>query len=148
MRWRFMRRRAYRAGGLWMTSARDRLRCASMRLVATFIALITLSCSTAPPPPTAPFAVVLGIAQDGGYPQAGCNRPDCIAAWNDQRLRRRVASLGIVDPLSNQRWMIDATPDFPEQLRMLQGNPSSAPSGHLLPRGEGSDFLTGILLTH
>src|SRR5688500_20347916 len=82
------------------------------------------------PASAAPYTILLGLAQDGGYPQAGCNRPDCEAAWTDQRLRRRVASLGIVDPVSNQRWMIDATPDFPEQLRMLQGP------------------LTGVLLTH
>ena len=81
-------------------------------------------------PATTPYTILLGLAQDGGYPQAGCNRPDCEAAWTDQRLRRRVASLGIADPTSNQRWMIDATPDFPEQLRMLQGP------------------LTGIFLTH
>ena len=66
-----------------------------------------------------PFTVVLGIAQDGGYPQAGCNRPDCTAAFRDPQLRRRVASLGIVDPQSGQRWIIDATPDFPAQLRTL-----------------------------
>ena len=81
-------------------------------------------------PANAPYTILLGLAQDGGYPQAGCNRPDCEAAWTDQRLRRRVASLGIVDPTSNQRWMIDASPDFPAQQRMLQGP------------------LTGILLTH
>ena len=68
-----------------------------------------------------PYAIVLGIAQDGGYPQAGCERPDCVAAWNDPKLRRHVASLGIVDESTNERWMIDATPDFPEQLQMLGG---------------------------
>jgi pyrroloquinoline quinone biosynthesis protein B len=70
---------------------------------------------------TEPYAIVLGIAQDGGAPQAGCERPDCIAAWNDPRLRRRVAALGIVDPVSGERWLIDATPDFPSQLHDLGG---------------------------
>ena len=81
-----------------------------------------------------PFTVVLGIAQDGGYPQAGCNRPDCIAAFRDPRLRRRVASIGIVDPQSGQRWIVDATPDFPAQLRTLD---EIAPGA-----------LPSILLTH
>jgi len=79
----------------------------------------------------APYIMVLGIAQDGGYPQAGCVRPDCVAAWKNPLLRRHVASLAIVDPISNQRWIIDATPDFAEQLSMLD-----------------SPKLAGILLTH
>ena len=78
--------------------------------------------------------MVLGIAQDGGYPQAGCNRPDCVAAWNDPARRRLVASLAIVDPVSKQRWIIDATPDFPLQLRRLD---EIAPGP-----------LPGIFLTH
>ena len=81
-----------------------------------------------------PFTVVLGVAQDGGYPQAGCNRADCIAAFRDPQLGRRVASLGIVDPKSGQRWIIDATPDFPAQLRALD---EIAPGA-----------LPSILLTH
>ena len=81
-----------------------------------------------------PFTVVLGIAQDGGYPQAGCNRPDCVAAFRDPKLRHRVASLGIVDPQSGQRWIIDATPDFPAQLRTMD---EIAPG-----------TLPSILLTH
>src|SRR5712691_11550835 len=79
----------------------------------------------------APYIMVLGIAQDGGYPQAGCVRADCVAAWKNPALRRHVASLAIVDPISKQRWIIDATPDFAEQLSML-----NAPK------------LDGILLTH
>ncbi|HEY0158117.1 MAG TPA: glycine betaine ABC transporter substrate-binding protein [Thermoanaerobaculia bacterium] len=86
---------------------------------------------------SAPFTLVLGVAQDGGYPQAGCNRPDCAEAWHDRRLRHRVASLAIVDPESRQRWIIDATPDFPSQLRTLD---------EVAPRGDV--LLDGILLTH
>lgn len=93
----------------------------------------------APAPPAEPYVVVLGIAQDGGYPQAGCNRPDCVAAWRDPKLRRRVASLGIVDPQSGRRWLIDATPDFPLQLRTLD---------ELAPRRANGPILDGILLTH
>ena len=86
---------------------------------AIAILLAFSGCATHLPAPENPFVVVLGIAQDGGYPQAGCNRPDCVAAWSDPGLRRHVASLAIVDPGSNERWIIDATPDFPAQLRML-----------------------------
>ncbi|MEW6743190.1 MAG: hypothetical protein AB1486_10575 [Planctomycetota bacterium] len=56
-----------------------------------------------------PFVVVLGISQDGRVPQAGTlEHPGC----NDPGARRFVACLGIVDPLSSQRWLVDATPDF------------------------------------
>ena len=82
---------------------------------------------------------VLGIAQDGGYPQAGCNRPDCADAWHDARKRQRVASLAIVDPIRHQRWIIDATPDFPSQLRTVE---------EIAPRAKDAPLLDGILLTH
>jgi pyrroloquinoline quinone biosynthesis protein B len=110
----------------------------NLRIKVLFLILIT-ACATAPPPATTPFTTVLGIAQDGGYPQAGCNRPDCIAAWRNPKLRQRVASLAIVDPQSHQRWIIDATPDFGSQLRTLD---------EVAPRGEGAPLLDGILLTH
>jgi len=88
--------------------------------------------------PTEPYLVVLGIAQDGGYPQAGCQRECCARAWRDASLRRGVSCLGIVDPATGERWLLDATPDFPRQLRVLDGlAPSTSVPG-----------LAGILLTH
>src|SRR5688572_11886929 len=85
--------------------------------------------------PTAPFAVVLGIAQDGGYPQAG-TKPG--PAWDDPTQRRLVASLGLVDPATGERWLVDATPDLPLQLHRLD---EVAPAA-------GAPGLAGILLTH
>ncbi len=87
---------------------------------------------------TDPFVIVLGVAQDGGAPQAGCRRECCAGRWDDPTLRLRVACLGIVDPQTSQRWMIDATPDFPAQLRAL---------GAAAPPVEGG-LSAGILLTH
>lgn len=88
-----------------------------------------------------PFVVVLGIAQDGGVPHAGCGKPCCAAAWDDPTLRRHVVCLAIVDPHSRERWMIEATPDFPAQLHALDA---------IAPRREGASTpaLDGILLTH
>jgi len=110
-----------------------------MRRYAALLPLLIAACASAPPPSTAPYALVLGIAQDGGYPQAGCNRADCIDAWRNPKLRRRVASLAIIDPQSHQRWMIDATPDFPSQLRTME---------EAAPRMKDAPLLDGILLTH
>ena len=80
--------------------------------------------------PAAPTAVVLGIAQDGGVPHAGCHQELCVAARRDPSLRKRVASLGLVDPEANRRFLVDATPDFADQMERLGGLPD------------------GILLTH
>ncbi|MBI2840552.1 MAG: MBL fold metallo-hydrolase [Acidobacteria bacterium] len=85
------------------------------------------------PPPADPFVVVLGIAQDGGVPQAGC-RKECCASG----IRRLVSSLALVDPQTGERWLFDATPDFPEQLRRLDS--IEAP---LLAR-----WLTGVFVSH
>ena len=81
-----------------------------------------------------PYITVLGIAQDGGAPHAGCQKECCADRWNDPNKRLMVVSLGIVDPNSNQTWMIEATPDFSKQLEMLTGN--------------DGDKLNGIFLTH
>lgn len=84
--------------------------------------------------------VVLGIAQDAGFPQAGCEKPCCRDAWNQPELRRYASCLAIVDHQSNQRWLLDCTPDFREQLRLLD---ELAPMEN--KDGVGID---GIFLTH
>ena len=86
--------------------------------------------------------IVLGIAQDAGFPQAGCAKKCCSHAWKDVALRRRVASLGVVDHFSGQRWLFDCTPDFPDQLRMLNEK-TRRESAVQDPAG-----LDGIFLTH
>ncbi len=81
---------------------------------------------------------VLGVAQDGGHPQAGCRRPCCEPAWTDADRAHRVACLGLVDPKTGGRWMMDATPDLPVQLRALQD----------LAPDPARPALEGIFLTH
>ena len=88
-------------------------------------------------PAGGPFAIVLGTAQDGGYPQAGCKKDCCEGAWGDAAKRRDVASLGIVDPDNGQRWFIECSPSFPRQVRRLD---------EASPKLVGK--LDGILLTH
>ncbi len=80
-----------------------------------------------------PYLVVLGIGQDGGVPQAGAAHE---RGWDDPAYRRRVVSLGLVDPASGGRWLFEATPDFREQWYRLQA----------LPPADGP--LAGIFLTH
>ena len=65
-----------------------------------------------------PFAVVLGTAQDGGLPQVGGDSDQDRAAQKDPKFRRLVASLLVVDPGSEERFLIDATPDIREQVEI------------------------------
>lgn len=85
-----------------------------------------------------PFIIVLGIAQDAGFPQAGCKKDCCSAAWHNHELRRHATALGLVDPQSGQRWLFECTPGFPDQLLELDNQ---------LPK-DNSPGLNGIFLTH
>ena len=82
---------------------------------------------------TSPYTLVLGVAQDGGAPQAGAG-----VHAGGEGFRRHVASLAIVDPRDGKRWLIDCTPDFPLQLGMLDKE---------APR-RGDRVLDGVFLTH
>ena len=84
-----------------------------------------------------PYIYVLGVAQDAGYPQAGCYKKHCMPGWEDTSLRRGAVSLGLIDPETHQKYMFEATPNFPEQLFKLD---AEAPSDEY--------ELAGIFLTH
>ena len=81
------------------------------------------------------YITVLGIAQDGGYPQAGCTAEHCLRHWRGEEEKRNVVSLGLTDQASGQNWLFEATPDFTAQLQQLQ-------------QASGSSNLSGIFLTH
>lgn len=80
----------------------------------------------------APFLLVLGIAQDAGYPQADCRKDCCRRVWEGESVPAKVSCLGLADPAAGRFWLLDATPDFPAQLHEME------------PYGQ----LAGILLTH
>ena len=116
-----------------------------MRL--TLVILITLGFSCNPPPEANDlpqktdsdiFLVVLGIAQDAGYPQAGCNKPCCQKVYKGKETPRKVVSLGLVDRQENKVWMLEVTPDFKWQLHALMA---------YLPEPDANSF-GGVLLTH
>ena len=66
------------------------------------------------------FLVVLGIAQDAGYPQIGCEKECCSAYWQEKESKKYVTCLALVDRKANQYWLFEATPDITEQLHTLQ----------------------------
>lgn len=94
------------------------------------------------PWPEGPFALVLGTAQDGGFPHAACACPRCARARRDPARKRRVASLALVDPVAGAVFLVDATPDFPDQLASLRPF-RDAPAGRV-----DRDPLHGVLVTH
>tara|TARA_B100000686_G_scaffold24605_1_gene23330 strand:+ start:1927 stop:2832 length:906 start_codon:yes stop_codon:yes gene_type:complete len=75
--------------------------------------------------------IVLGVAQDGGAPHAGCSKECCEERWDNPEKHLKVSSIAIVDPKTNETWIIDATPDFASQLNSVSNND-----------------LKGIFLTH
>ncbi len=62
--------------------------------------------------PTQPYLLVLGVAQDAGYPQIACQKDCCKRVYQNSENKRLVSSIAIIDPISNQSWLFDATPDF------------------------------------
>jgi len=64
--------------------------------------------------------VVLGIAQDAGYPQADCKKSCCADLWESKRNRKMVSCLGVRDPATKKVYLFDATPDIKDQLQLLK----------------------------
>lgn len=85
-----------------------------------------------------PYIIVLGTAQDGGYPHMGCNKTCCKKAWTNPSLKKYVVSLALVDPSSKKWWLFEATPDIKEQLHYFQ----------TLTKGQYSYLPNGIFITH
>ena len=111
--------------------------------VCVFLTFISLSCwgasVTAQENEKGCEVIVLGLAQDAGFPQAGCKKDCCRAAWDDPSLKRFASSLAVVDHESGQRWLLDCSPDFREQLHLLD---------EVAPVEADGIGLSGIFLTH
>lgn len=78
--------------------------------------------------------MILGIAQDAGYPQIDCKKECCQEVWNDPSKKRYTASIALIDHAARTFFIIDATPDLKYQLQDV-----TAATGY---------DLGGILLTH
>ena len=83
------------------------------------------------------YLFILGIAQDAGYPQAGCYQPHCMPGWLDPTLRRGATSIALINRTTKATYLFDATPQLPEQLYALQ---VEAPADQFR--------LSGVFLTH
>jgi pyrroloquinoline quinone biosynthesis protein B len=90
--------------------------------------------------------VVLGVAQDAGYPQIGAVH-EFAAVELGQRKRQQVVALGVVDEKAQQKFLFEATPDMPAQLFALNNywpTPGTVPTGIFLTHGHMGHY-TGLL---
>jgi len=107
-----------------------------MRYWSFFLLFFACQCSPAflQAQGPAPFLIVLGITQDGGYPQAGCKKSCCAQAWQKPSKQRTVSCVAWVDPVHRKFWLFDATPDMPAQIAFLASHYQAE--------------LAGIFITH
>jgi pyrroloquinoline quinone biosynthesis protein B len=87
---------------------------------------------------TEPYVIVLGIAQDGGYPHIGCTKQCCSRVWGNDSLKRLVVSLAVVDPANQSWWLFEATPDITEQFHLFNA----------LTQNQFNFLPNGIFITH
>lgn len=69
-------------------------------------------------PSDTPYLMILGVAQDAGYPQIG-ERSEFKLVGEGKREKTHAISLCLVDPERNTRYLFEATPDLREQLEMV-----------------------------
>ena len=81
--------------------------------------------------------LVLGVAQDAGYPQLNCYKPHCQAGWDDANNKKYATSLALIDTRHKQKYLFEATPDIREQMYLLH---EQAP--------DASFSMDGVFLTH
>jgi pyrroloquinoline quinone biosynthesis protein B len=85
-----------------------------------------------------PYLIILGTVQDGGAPHIGCQKSCCADLWDKPDQDKKVVSIGLVDPISQNRYLFDATPEMPKQINLLMR------SGDF----EATGVPDGIFLTH
>ena len=87
---------------------------------------------------TATSLVILGTTQDGGWPHIGCRKTCCDSIQKAGLPPGKVVALGLCDPLHQQTFLFEATPDITSQLSAFMSS---------LPFRQTST-PTGIFLTH
>lgn len=114
---------------------------AARRWLAAGAALVLGACASAPAPAAAAGLelFVLGIAQDGGVPHFGCNRPCCEAA-RQGGTTLYPASLGVVDHATGGLLLVEATPQVEAQVALLH-DLAATPA-------RGRRPVDAVLLTH
>ena len=110
------------------------LACGHNRIRSLLCLWIVLATFSALAQDESPYLFVLGVAQDAGYPQAGCYAEHCLRGWENPDLRRHATSVALVIPRAEEVYLFEATPSLPEQLYRL--------------RNEANFPWSGVFLTH
>jgi len=87
---------------------------------------------------TESYALVLGSAQDGGLPQAGCYTPRCNRARGAPQY---VASIALIEPEAERFFLVDASPDIARQMDLITEE-------GFRDRAQQRRPFDGIFLTH
>ena len=74
-------------------------------------ALAPIAKSSVPEPSEGPYIYILGVAQDAGYPQAGCFKQHCMQGWMQKDKRLMATSLAVVDTANQRKYLFEATPN-------------------------------------
>lgn len=82
---------------------------------------------------------VVGTAQDGGIPHAGCYCENCQRARKDKNFSRLISSIALFDLSENKVFLIDATPDVRKQIDITHDRIHS---------NKTKFYPDGIFLTH
>lgn len=90
-----------------------------------------------------PSIIILGTVQDAGSPHIACKKDCCKDLFDSPDTSRMVVSLGLVDPFSNSKFLIEATPDITSQMKKL-----SAFLPNSLIETPNSIFLTHAHIGH
>ncbi len=118
-----------------------------LSMVISAIALLSTTITTVYGQQSSVQIMILGIAQDAGYPQANCNRSCCKLFWEGKHEKRHVSSIGIIDSENNEIYIIDATPDFTAQWQRISTElqtPPTKPSGIFLTHAHIGHY-TGLM---
>jgi len=107
-----------------------------LRNIIVAIFLIAINCTVANS--QEPYILVLGTAQDGGYPHLGCEKECCNLAWANPEMKRYVVSLALVDPASHSWYLFEATPDMADQIQYFKE----------ITAGEYNYLPDGIFVSH
>lgn len=79
--------------------------------------------------------LLLGAAQDGGFPQVGCYCPNCSLVYDGSLSSDTAVSLAVIDHVDKKWYLVEATPHLAQQWAQFAGKLCGY-------------ALSGVFLTH
>ena len=110
-------------------------------LLFSFVLLFFVSSAFGQKQKSNQFLVILGTAQDAGFPHIAAE-DEFREVEKNPKARQKIVSLGLIDKRAKQKFLFEATPDLPAQLFALNKFSSSRQT---LP---GGVFLTHAHIGH